>query len=132
MGKRPRGYQNKDDMEIQALKDHLSKQDKMLTEQKEEQGRQMTLIKEVLFILGGSSSMDVKGLRQDFRDVRQEVSDVRKEVQKVSDKVQTMESVKGKWIIAVSSIPQKIVAFFVFVGMMLSIALAIKDLFLNK
>jgi hypothetical protein len=43
-----------------------------------------------------------------------------------------MESTKGKFIITLSSIPEKIVALFVFVGTLLSIALAVKELFLNK
>lgn len=115
---------NKDDMEIQQLKEHLAKQDKMLATQNDKQEGVMITLKEILFILGGSSALDVKGLRADVKDLK-------KDVQELKTGVDKMQSTKGKFIITLSSIPEKIVAFFVFVGVLLSIALTIKELFIK-
>ena len=112
----------KEDMEIQQLKDHLSKQDKMLLEQREKQEGVVTTLKEILFILGGSAAMDVKGLRADVKDLK-------KDVLELKDYAEKSESTKGQFIIKLNNIPSKIVALFVFIGTLLSIALAIKELF---
>lgn len=111
-------------MEIQQLKDHLARQDKMLNQQNDKQEGVMVTLKEILFILGGSSAMDVKGLRADVKDLKKDVGELKLGVEK-------MESTKGKFVITLSSIPEKIVAFFVFIGVMLSIALAVKELFIK-
>jgi hypothetical protein len=116
--------QTKEDMEIQQLKEHLSKQDKTLAEQSLKQEGVMVTLKEILFILGGSASLDVKGLRSDVKDLKKDVLDLKEYVEK-------SENTKGQFIIRLNNIPSKVVAFFVFIGTLLSIALAVKELFVK-
>ena len=86
-----------DDMEIQAIKDHLVRQDKMWADEKKKSeeitDRLYELIKEINTILGGSAALGVAGMRQDVKDLKTDVQ-----------KLKQSESERGKWIINISSI----------------------------
>jgi hypothetical protein len=90
------------DMEVQQIKDHLGRQDKTL--------------QEILFILGGSSAMGVTGMRQDVKDLKIDV-----------DKLKKSDSMRGKWLINLNSIPGAIITIIMIVGSVLGIIKTFQD-----
>lgn len=101
--------QSVEDMEIQAIKDHLSRQDKMWAEEKEKaketNKRFYDLISEINTILGGSASLGVPGMRQDVKELKTDVN-----------KLKQSDSMRGKWLLNFSSIPGAIVTLIMIVG----------------
>lgn len=110
-----------DDMEIQAIKEHLIKQDKMWAEEKKKSeeiiDRLYELIKEINTILGGSASLGVAGMRQDVKDLKTDVH-----------KLKQSESERGKWIINISSIPGMAITLIMLIGSVLGIISTVKNL----
>lgn len=90
------------DMEVQQIKDHLGRQDKTL--------------QEILFILGGSSAMGVPGMRQDVKTLKEDV-----------DKLKKSDSMRGKWIINLNTIPGAIITIVMLVGGVLGIIKTFQD-----
>lgn len=113
MAKRP----TKEDMEIQALKDHLNRQDKVLIEQNRKQDGLIRTVEEMLTILGGSVAMGIPGMRQDVRDLKNKV-----------EKLEKSEATRGQWIISLNNIPGFIVTAVVFIGGVIGILLGLRDL----
>lgn len=113
--------QSVEDMEIQAIKDHLSRQDKMWAEEKEKaketNKRFYDLISEINTILGGSASLGVPGMRQDVKELKLDVN-----------KLKQSDSMRGKWLLNFSSIPGAIVTLIMVIGGILGIIGTIKDL----
>lgn len=91
------------DMEVQQIKDHLGRQDKTL--------------QEILFILGGSSAMGVTGMRQDVKDLKLDV-----------DKLKKSDSMRGKWLINLNSIPGALITILMVIGSILGIISTYKTL----
>lgn len=108
-------------MEIQAIKEHLIKQDKMWAEEKKKSeeiiDRLYELIKEINTILGGSASLGVAGMRQDVKDLKTDVQ-----------KLKQSESERGKWIINISSIPGMAITLIMLIGSVLGIISTVKNL----
>lgn len=90
-------------MEVQQIKDHLSRQD--------------VTLKEILFILGGSSAMGVTGMRQDVKDLKADV-----------DKLKKSEAGRGQWIISLNTIPGAIMTLVMFIGGLLGLWKTFRDL----
>lgn len=110
-----------DDMEIQAIKDHLVRQDKMWADEKKKSeeitDRLYELIKEINTILGGSAALGVAGMRQDVKDLKLDVQ-----------KLKQSESERGKWIINISSIPGMAITLIMLIGSVLGIISTIRSL----
>lgn len=113
--------QSVEDMEIQAIKDHLSRQDKMWAEEKEKvketNKRFYDLISEINTILGGSASLGVPGMRQDVKELKLDVN-----------KLKQSDSMRGKWLLNFSSIPGAIVTLIMVIGGILGIIGTLKDI----
>jgi hypothetical protein len=92
-----------DDMEVQQIKDHLSRQD--------------VTLKEILFILGGSAAMGVPGVRQDVKDLKVDV-----------DKLKKSEAGRGQWIISLNTIPGAIMTMVMFIGGLLGIWRTVREI----
>lgn len=99
-----------DEMEIQGIKDHLSRQDKTLLEAKENHQRLYNLIAEINTILGGSASLGVPGIRQDVKDLKTDVHNLKQS-----------DAKRGLWVINLSSLPGAIVTLIMVIGGVLGI-----------
>lgn len=113
MAKKP----TKEEMELLELREHLTRQDKLLGTQTEKLEGMFTTVKEILTILGGSASMDVPGMRKDVKDLKADVQ-----------KLKQSESERGKWIINISSIPGMAITLIMLIGSVLGIISTVKNL----
>ena len=108
-------------MEIQAIKDHLNRQDKMWADERKKNeditDRLYELITEINTLLGGSAALGVPGMRQDVKDLKVDVQ-----------KLKQSESERGKWIINISSIPGMAITLIMLIGSVLGIISTIRSL----
>jgi hypothetical protein len=106
-----------EDMEISAIKEHLSRQDKMHTEARERNEAFYRMISEINTMLGGSASMGVPGIRQDVKVLKDDV-----------EKLKKSDSMRGKWLINLNSIPGAIITLLMIIGSVLGIISTYKTL----
>lgn len=106
-----------DEMEIQAIKEHLSRQDKMHAEAKDRSETFYRLISEINTMLGGSASMGVPGIRQDVKMLKEDV-----------EKLKKSDSMRGKWLINLNSIPGAIITLLMIIGSVMGIISTYKSL----
>lgn len=113
MAKKP----TKEEMELLELREHLTRQDKLLGTQSEKLEGMFTTVKEILTILGGSVSMDVPGMRKDVKDLKVKVEALEK-----------AESTRGKWVIPLNTIPGAVITLVMLIGSLLGIVKTIQEL----
>lgn len=133
---------------VRSLEQRLGKQDvvlerhgQLLLEQKDATERLGKYVNELLTIIGGSASLDAPGMKSQLKDVVEKVKDVPamkeqlgrtvRTVNEIDQIVQKMQSNKGKTVIVWADVRTKLMAILIGVSTFLSVAVAIKELFLK-
>jgi len=80
---------------------------------------------EVILLLGGSASMDYKGMRAEFKELKTDVSNIKLDIEKMK------RAEQDRWSIQIKTIPQKVVAFLAFSVMILTAIQTIKEIFIK-
>lgn len=108
-----------DDMEAELadLKNQLTRQDKLL--------------EEINNIVSGNSSYRIRGMRDVIGGIEQKMEHIETKVNTLDKKITEISDGKGKWVIRLNNIPTAITAVVLFIGSLLSIALAVKELFVK-
>jgi hypothetical protein len=75
------------------------------------------MISEINTMLGGSASMGVPGIRQDVKVLKEDV-----------DKLKKSDSMRGKWLINLNSIPGAIITILMVIGSVMGIINTYKNL----
>jgi hypothetical protein len=106
-----------DDMEAELadLKRQLTRQDKLL--------------EEINNIVSGNSSYRIRGIRDVIGGVEQKMDHIDAKVNTLDKKITEITDGKGKWVIRLNNIPTAVTAIVLFIGSILSIILAVKELF---
>lgn len=112
MGKQ---LKSNEDMEISKLHDDM--------------GTLKRQMGEVILILGGSAAFDYKGMRADVRELKTDVSNIKGEIEKIKRQDEEERTKRSFLSIRLETIPQKIVAMFAFIAVLISIIQGIKSLF---
>lgn len=138
-------------MQIKQIKEHLNQQDRKHEQTKEGlEGLDKTL-KEVLQILGGSKAMGIRGIRESVSTLEKDVKDLdmslqksalehdkkmsqisldlEKKVNHIDSSLRHIKENEGKFTFSWADIRTRIVGLFLFIGSLLSIILAIKNIF---
>lgn len=79
-------------------------------------------VDEVIFLLGGSASMDYKGMRADVRELKTDMSNIKEDIDKIKRKDADRFSIK------LETVPQKIVAVIAFVALILTVVQNVREL----
>lgn len=82
-------------------------------------------VDEVIFLLGGSASMDYKGMRADVRELKIDVAAVKEDIVKIKRKDEDRFSIK------LETVPQKVVAVIAFLALILTIVQNVRELLIN-
>lgn len=115
-------------VEIETIKQHLDRQDKILEGLK---GNDIVLeksMKEILDLLKGSFIMDSKGLIQNMKDMREMSDHTKTELSTISLWIKNFEDSKGTLTIRFSVLFTRVLAVIGGLGVVASIALAVKEL----
>lgn len=110
---------DKEQMELQALRNEMSVMNKRM--------------EEVITILGGNSSYGVKGVRSELKELTAQVKELEKQfkdqVFALEEKFEKIEQQEiERWSIPLKTLPQKVVAVIAFLALLLTIVNNVKSL----
>lgn len=120
--------ENRDDMEIEAIKQHLDKQDKDLQVLRNNDTILENSMKEILGLLKGSFITDSKGLIQNMKEMRESSDKIVKDVGVLYSWKKTLEDSKGTLTIRFSILFTRVLAIVGGIGTIVAVALGIKEL----
>lgn len=118
----------KQSVEIETIKKHLDRQDKILEGLQGDNTVLEKSMKEILDLLKGSFIMDSKGLIQNMKDMREIADNTKTELSTMALWIKNFEDSKGTLTIRFSVLFTRILAVIGGLGVVASIALAIKEL----
>lgn len=118
----------KQSVEIETIKKHLDRQDKILEGLQGDNTVLEKSMKEILDLLKGSFIMDSKGLIQNMKEMREISNHTKTELSTISLWVKNFEDSKGTLTIRFSVLFTRVLAVIGGLGVVASIALAVKEL----
>lgn len=118
----------KQSVEIETIKKHLDRQDKILEGLQGDNTVLEKSMKEILDLLKGSFIMDSKGLIQNMKDMREIADNTKTELSTMALWIKNFEDSKGTLTIRFSVLFTRVLAVIGGLGVVASIALAIKEL----
>lgn len=121
-------HKTKQSVEIETIKQHLDRQDQILEGLKGNDEVLEKSMKEILGLLKGSVIMDSKGLIQNMKEMREISNHTKTELSTISLWVKNFEDSKGTLTIRFSVLFTRVLAAIGGLGVVASIALAIKEL----
>lgn len=121
-------HQTKTTVEIETIKQHLDRQDKILEGLKGDNTVLEKSMKEILGLLKGSFITDSKGLIQNMKEMRELSDHTKTELSTISLWIKNFEDSKGTLTIRFSVLFTRVLAVIGGLGVVASIALAVKEL----
>lgn len=118
----------KQSVEIETIKKHLDRQDKILEGLQGDNTVLEKSMKEILDLLKGSFIMDSKGLIQNMKDMREIADNTKTELSTMALWIKNFEDSKGTLTIRFSVLFTRVLAVIGGLGVVASIALAVKEL----